>query len=186
MTTTFCKKVISMTAAERMPEKAAPVQLRNYRSEDIHAFTALNRAWLGQYFVVEPIDEAMFNDPQGVIIEPGGDIYVAELDGEVVGVCALIPNKAKPHLYEFAKMGIDPARQGHGIGRKLAEYVLKQAKAKGAQELCLYSSRILIPALKLYQSLGFREVPMTDEEKSKYARGDIKLMLGTKLKQSSF
>ena len=40
-------------------------------------FKDLNIAWLEKYFIVEPVDEKVLNDPQREIIDKGGYIFFA-------------------------------------------------------------------------------------------------------------
>jgi len=145
---------------------------------DKAAFDSLNRAWLQEYFVVEDIDEALFADPEGLILQKGGHIFIAEMEGRIVGVGAL---KAMTHRegmwFEMSKFGVEKNLQGAGIGRKLTMHAITLAKEAGADGVAIYSNRSLKPALHLYQSCGFVEVPMNDEDKRLYARGNIKLEL---------
>ena len=42
------------------------------------AFRTLNEAWISKYFVLEPKDREVLQDPIGKIIEKGGRIFMAE------------------------------------------------------------------------------------------------------------
>ena len=52
-------------------------------------FKRLNVAWLTRYFRVEPIDERVLGVPEAEILEPGGEILFAMLEGVMVGTVAL-------------------------------------------------------------------------------------------------
>ncbi len=74
----------------------------------------------------------------------------------------------------MAKMAVDPDFQGRQIGKKLGEAVVERARTLGGNEIWLESNRRLIPALTLYERLGFVEVPMIE---TPYARADIRMSL---------
>lgn len=148
-----------------------PLTIRPYTPADAPAFRDLNRAWIQHYFTLEAHDNEMLDDPGGYILHPGGYILMAEIDGQVVGTCALI--RETPDRYELAKMAVDPAAQGRGVGRALGEAAVALARQVGARRLVLESNRRLVPALTLYRALGFAEVPMPTD--TPYARADIRM-----------
>ena len=102
-----------------MTDDAPDITIRPYGSGDAPAFRDLNMAWLRAFFHVEAKDEATLSDPEGTILAPGGQILLADRDGQTVGCVALVPmpNRA----YEVAKMAVAPEAQGRGVGRLLLE-----------------------------------------------------------------
>ena len=140
--------------------------------EHRQAFADLNREWLNEFFRVELADEAMFADPQSYIIDKGGDIFFARLDGRIVGTVGLI--KMEDGTYELAKMGVTSAVRGHGVGRQLAEALIAGARRRNARRLYIASNRKLAQAITLYKKLGFKELPEPD---MRYERADITLEL---------
>ncbi len=120
-------------------------------------FARLNRRWLEEYFTVEPLDEAYLGDPEGHIIQPGGEIFFALEGDRVIGCCAA---KLQDNGdFELAKLAVDPSAQGRGLGRILAREVIEFALGRGAQKVVLVSNSRLVPAIKLYESLGFEHKP---------------------------
>ena len=136
------------------------------------AFRALNHEWISHYFTLEPIDNEMLDDPQGYILNPGGHIFMASYDGDLVGTCALINEHGG--IYELAKMAVSPRAQGLGIGWALGMAVLDKARELGASRVELLSNSRLTPALKLYDKLGFHHVPVPP---TLYQRTDVKMVL---------
>ena len=132
------------------------------------AFRTLNEAWISRYFTLEPKDREVLEDPQGRIIDKGGRIFMALQDGEPVGWVALI--KMADGGYEVAKMTVSEAARGTGFGRKLMERCIEAGKADGAGRLYLETNSSLAPALALYRSTGFRELPPVESE---YVRCDV-------------
>ncbi len=120
------------------------------------AFYDLNIAWVRQYFKVEPIDEKVLSDPEGTILDKGGEIFFAVVGGKAVGAVAM---KAEGEgRFELTKLGVDPnVRQG-GMGRALCEKVIERFKARGGTTLYLETNTILTPAITLYHKIGFVEM----------------------------
>lgn len=134
-------------------------------------FDRLNRAWIEHYFTIEPFDEEVLTQPQKMIIEPGGELWFASLDGTPVGACALIPFGLG--VFEFTKLGVDEIARGKGAARALLNHCIKRAREKGAHTLKIFTSTRLGPANALYRSEGFIEIEMSAEQRQRYKRADI-------------
>jgi GNAT superfamily N-acetyltransferase len=148
------------------------VRVVDYLPHHHERFRALNLAWITKYFAVEDADRKALDDPENNILRPGGAILMAEADGEVVGTCALM--KCPDGSYELAKMAVAPSAQGRGVGRALGEAAIARARSLGAPRVELLSNTVLEPALALYRSLGFAEVPLP---RTDYRRANIKMVL---------
>ena len=144
-----------------------------FRIGDAESFYRLNRAWLDEHGLYEAADETQLADPVGEILRPGGAIFVAVAGGEVVGTAAVVPHA--PGEVEIVKLTVADATRGQGLGRRLAERCLAQAKAMGARRVVLVSSTRLGAALRLYETLGFRHVPAPDDPV--YATADVYMNL---------
>jgi putative acetyltransferase len=149
------------------------VQIDTFRAGDRHAFDALNRSWLTAYGLLEAPDERQLADPIGEIVSPGGQIFVARHNGEVVGTCAVLPHDEG--VLELAKLSVAPRSQGSGLGRRLVEACLAYARARGARRLVLLSSSKLGAALRLYEGLGFRRASMPPD--AGYETADVYMEL---------
>lgn len=132
----------------------ADVSILDYRPELAPDFERLNREWLEALFRVEEIDAEVFADPDRHIIEPGGHILFARLGDEIVGTVAL--RHEGGGRYELTKMAVTPSAQGRGVGRRLATAAIERYRAAGGRQLYLESHSSLAPALRLYESMGFR------------------------------
>jgi len=150
--------------------KTPSVAIRNFRPGDETSFRTLNEEWIVRHFVLEDKDRAVLGDPVKYILKPGGDIVFATLGDETVGCCALAPQG--PGEYEVAKMAVTEAYQGRGIGRKILDRVIAEARAKGATRLYLESNSKL-SASHLYESVGFRHIPVERRKTSLYSRADV-------------
>jgi putative acetyltransferase len=148
-------------------------EIVGYRPEFAGDFARLNREWLERYFTIEPRDEEYLGDPAGRIVAPGGEVFFA-LQGEVVvGTCAAIPDGKVQ--FELAKLCVTSAAQRGGVGRALAEAVVEFARARGAHRVTLVSSSRLAPALRLYESMGFKHRPFPGAPP--YADADVYMEL---------
>jgi GNAT superfamily N-acetyltransferase len=166
MTETQVRTPLSLEAYP-MPE----ITFRLFQHGDAAAFRELNEAWIARYFRVEEQDLIQLVDPEDSILRTGGQIVMAIAGEKRIGCCALI--FIKPGVYEVAKMAILESYRGHGIGRRLLEYAIAQAKVLGAHTLELASNRKLANAVHLYESLGFRHLPPERIEPSPYARANV-------------
>ncbi|WP_260472822.1 GNAT family N-acetyltransferase [Edaphobacter aggregans] len=152
------------------------IELRAYQPEDAKAFRELNEAWIKKYFGLEEHDREILGDPDSWVIRPGGHIFLAFLEGQAIGCCALIP--MEPGVFEVAKMAVDEQYRGRGVGRKVLAYTIERARELGASVLYLETNRKLANAIHLYESLGFQHLP---PKESPYVRANVfmELRLGT-------
>ncbi|SMB91097.1 GNAT family N-acetyltransferase [Deinococcus hopiensis] len=139
--------------------------------EDIRAFRTLNEEWITRLFSLEAADERTLGDPQGQILDRGGQVYMAWRGQEPVGCVALLP--MGEGVFEVSKMAVAPTLRGQGVGRRLLSYALNEARSLGARRLFLGSSTRLPAAVHLYESLGFRHLPPERRPQLPYARADV-------------
>jgi putative acetyltransferase len=100
---------------------------------------------------------------------------MAILDHHPVGCCALIPHS--PGEFEVAKMAVAEGYRDRGIGRKVLEHTVEQAKAMGAKSLYLETNSKLENAIHLYESVGFKRIPSQDVVPSPYSRSNVSMRL---------
>ncbi|HEY9292181.1 MAG TPA: GNAT family N-acetyltransferase [Microlunatus sp.] len=86
----------------------------------------------------------------------GVRLWVA-VDGGIVGTAALA--EIQPGNEELKSMRTDPVRRGQGIARRLLQYVLADARARGVQQIWLETGSMdfFAAARALYASEGFVE-----------------------------
>lgn len=149
------------------------VEVVGFRPELAEHFELLNRAWIEEYFVMEEADRSIFRDPYKEVVEPGGEIFFALANENVLGTCAVI--KLDEQVYELAKMAVSEAARGRGYGDRLIESAISFARDSGAERLILLSNTKLKPAIALYKKHGFKSVPISDAHD--YARVDIQMEL---------
>jgi putative acetyltransferase len=149
--------------------------IREFIAGDEVAFRRLNEEWIVRHFGMERTDEELLRDPVRIILEPGGRIFFAVQQDVPVGCCALL--STGPGQYEVAKMAVTESCQGAGIGRRLLESVIAEARAGGAARLYLETNQKLGAAVRLYESLGFRHIPAERVVPSRYARANVYMEL---------
>jgi len=148
--------------------------IREFIPGDEPAFRRLNEEWIVRLFdSLESRDAELIRDPRRHILDPGGRIFFAILRGETVGCCALLAGH--PGEYEVAKMAVTESCQGAGIGRRLLERVIAEARASGAARLSLETNSKLTPAIRLYESVGFRHLPPERFVTSPYTRCNVQM-----------
>lgn len=158
--------------------KPARIDIIDYQPQYREYFGAINREWLETYFEVEDHDAAVLDDPKGTILQMGGEIVFARMNGRIVGTGALLQG-LNGH-YEIAKMGVTESARGEGVGRKITEHLIERARQRGAREVVLATSPLLKEALALYRSLGFKEYEPNPVWKAQYRRHSIFLRLDLK------
>ena len=165
---TYAAQAVSKSNIENLLN--SPVRIVGYRPELQRFFENLNRAWIERYFKMEAVDFEILQHPQTNIIDKGGAVLFAELNGQIVGTVAL--KYYDPETLELAKMAVDENYQGHGIGEKLGRAAIEKARELGAKKLILFTNSSLQPALRLYARLGFEKVPL---EGQIFKRSDTKM-----------
>jgi len=149
------------------------VDIINYHPKYTEDFARLNFEWLEKYFVVENYDEKLLLDPIKYVIEPGGEILLAFVDGNIVGTTALIVRQG--NTFELAKMAVTSGFQGFKIGQKLMYAAIDYSRRAGKKRIILDSNTKLEPAINLYRKVGFREIPC--DPSSPYQRCNIRMEL---------
>ena len=114
----------------------------------------------------------MLDNPDKLILDKGGVIYMAEVSGKIVGVIAL--TIVSNEIYEIHKLGVAGNYHGQGIGLKLMNHCLDYCKNKGAKKVVLETNTKLEGAMRLYSKLGFTEIAMIDV---KYEKSNYKMEL---------
>jgi DNA-binding MarR family transcriptional regulator/N-acetylglutamate synthase-like GNAT family acetyltransferase len=166
------KSLLRRVQEEKKKREGGMVQIVDYTPEHKCAFKQLNEEWIRQYFKMEESDYKALDHPDEYIIAPGGHIFMAVYEGEVVGTCAIIKMNGKK--FELAKMAVSPRVQGKSIGTLLGKACINKAKEFGADTVYLESNTLLKPAINLYLKLGFQKITGPP---SPYERSNIQMEL---------
>ena len=152
---------------------ASLVTIDVFKEEYKLDFETLNLQWIKKYFKVEEEDTKILKNPESYVINGGGQIFFAVIDGNAIGTAAMVLTKER--IFELSKMAVDSSYQGLGIGRMLINVCIDFAKSKSADEIFLITNNKLLPALELYNSSGFELDE--DYDDNRYERGNTKMKL---------
>jgi N-acetylglutamate synthase-like GNAT family acetyltransferase len=146
------------------------------------AFKQLNLEWLEAYGLFEPADLNYLDNPQSNILEQGGRILIAITGNDVIGTCAIILETN--NTAELAKLAVSPNAQGKGVGRMLAIESIKEARKMGLKKIFLVSNKKLNRAIRLYESIGFKHMPIPKD--TIYKTADVYMEFQINKKPSRF
>jgi ribosomal protein S18 acetylase RimI-like enzyme len=159
------------------------VMIRDATEGDAEAVVAL---WTEAYFAEgeggrdRPYDRSEFEATAAAAVH----LLVAEVDGEVVGVVALLapeePSRAvaREGEGELARLVVGSAARRGGTGRRLAERCEALARAEGWPAIALWSRAYQAAGHRLYESLGYERAPERDSvDETGHARLVFRLSL---------
>lgn len=90
---------------------------------------------------------------------PGNQVLVAELHGEVVGMCQLVMfrhiQEAGGRCAEIESVHVDERHRGRGIGGVLVEAAVDEARRSGCYRVQLTSNKSRSDAHRFYLTHGF-------------------------------
>jgi GNAT superfamily N-acetyltransferase len=90
---------------------------------------------------------------------PGSEVFVAEVDGAVVGMCQLITfrhvQERGGRCAEIESMHVDERLRGSGIGGVLLEAAVAAARRAGCYRVQLTSNKARGAAHRFYEQHGF-------------------------------
>lgn len=92
----------------------------------------------------------MYGPPRGVLL-------LAELDGGLAG-CVGVRSLASD-VCELKRLYVRDANRGSGLGRRLTEAAMNAARGMGYARIRLDTLPEMQAAQRLYESLGFRDIP---------------------------
>jgi GNAT superfamily N-acetyltransferase len=134
----------------------------NHVRDLIRAFVAWHRqrhqadlSLIDQYFDAKAFEEELATLP-GKYAPPKGRLQLALYDDQPAGCIAL--RELDTRICEMKRMFVYPELQGKGIGRALAETLIREAQTIGYTRMQLDTSVRQVEAQNLYRSLGFKEI----------------------------
>jgi len=113
-------------------------------------------AWLGLDLCFQGFEEELAALP-GKYAPPEGRLYLATVDGKPAGCIAL--RKLRDATCEMKRLYLRDSARGHGLGRRLIEQVIDDARSIGYQRMRLDTfPPKMAKAVELYTRYGFRPI----------------------------
>jgi GNAT superfamily N-acetyltransferase len=107
------------------------------------------------------LDEEIAVGPPADLAPPHGVLLLARVDGEPAGLGGV--RHLDTEVAEVKSMYVVPAYRGNGLGRRILARLDEIALEPGCRAVRLDTSDYLTPAVDLYRSAGYREVPPYNE-----------------------
>jgi putative acetyltransferase len=131
--------------------------------EELDALRAIFREYargLGIDLCFQNFEQELAELP-GDYAPPRGALFLARVDGEVAGCCALRPLDSTdyPNAAEMKRLYVRKPFRNFGLGRELAEAALDAAREAGYACVLLDTLDDMEAARELYEELGFEEIP---------------------------
>ena len=98
-------------------------------------------------------NDVEFASLPGKYASPRGSVLLADRQGEIDGCVAM--REVTPEICEMKRLYVRAQARGRHLGRALAECLIKEARAEGYTEMRLDVHAKFVPALNLYETLGF-------------------------------
>ena len=93
----------------------------------------------------------------GAYAPPSGRLLLARDGIRVLGCVALRP--LTDGACEMKRLYVQPGNRTSGVGRQLVERLIEEARAAGYTRMLLDTLLTMAGAQRLYEQLGFRDVP---------------------------
>ena len=101
----------------------------------------------------------------------GGEFWVVESDGEIVGTAAYYPT-AKKNSVEIRKMYLLPHVRRQGLGKFLLAQLESAIRQKGFTTIFIETSSLLKEAIILYEKAGYQ--PISEVETKRCDKAYVK------------
>jgi ribosomal protein S18 acetylase RimI-like enzyme len=135
------------------------MRIRQAVDADVAAVTALvARAYAGYVTRIGRAPAPI--DADYVALVDAGEVWVGDVDGQIVGVVVLRPAAG---VLELENVAVDPPTQGAGHGRALISFAEDHGRQLGLACVELYTNEAMTENLELYPRLGYVETERRSE-----------------------
>jgi ribosomal protein S18 acetylase RimI-like enzyme len=154
-----------MSASAPAPDRTVRFiePLKEFSESDLHALCEATDAAIidggGFGWVSPPGRRALEAYFRGVLLVPERELFVARLNGDIVGSAILVRpprnNEAQAFSANLMHAYVAPYARGHGLARMLTQTVEARARELGYHILNLDVRETQTAAIRLYQSMGY-------------------------------
>ncbi|XHX77720.1 MAG: GNAT family N-acetyltransferase [Stenomitos frigidus ULC029] len=150
--------------------------LRDWQPTDRAAAAEIIRAVLAEYGLGWEPEGA---DRDVLAVEAcyqaiGGEFWVVEQHGKVVGTGAYYPIPRGQNAVEIRKMYLLPEARGQGLGRFLLQTLEATIATRHFEQIWIETASVLAEAVKLYETSGYQ--PATGVETERCDRVYLKVL----------
>lgn len=132
--------------------------IRSWTPADREAAAAVIRDTLAEYGLAwEPeVADRDVLEVEASYIAVGGEFWVVEQQGKIVGTSAYYPVARGEKAVEIRKMYLLSTVRGKGLGRYLLQELENAIASRGFQVIWIETASVLKEAVKLYESSGYQ------------------------------
>ena len=156
-----------------MGSPRVPLTIREARPDELQAVHELTRRAYAEYATtMDPTSWAALSGAidAGLASDQKMDRIVAVEGDTIVGSALLLAPTEDAYkgfgvrvtAPEVRLVAVEPSARGRGIARALMDECLRRARASGATEIGLHTSRSMQAAIRMYEGMGFERAPEND------------------------
>lgn len=135
-----------------------PFLIRDWQPTDRATAAELIRSVLAEYGLTcepEQADQDVWHVEEAYW-KTGGEFWVVEHDGQLVGTGGYYPIKRGDRAVEVRKMYLLPAVRRQGLGRFLLHTLETAIAQRGYQQIWVETATVLKEAVRLYETNGYQ------------------------------
>ncbi|PZV08277.1 MAG: GNAT family N-acetyltransferase [Leptolyngbya sp.] len=159
-----------------MRERYQTFLIREWQPSDRESAAELIRSVLVEYGLAWEPDGADRDvlEIETYYLQTGGEFWVIEQQGKVIGTAAYYPIQRGTHAVEIRKMYLLQTARGQGLGRLLLHRLEAAIAIRGYKQIWIETASALQEAVKLYESSGYE--PATGVETARCDRVYVKVL----------
>ncbi|BAZ45366.1 GCN5-related N-acetyltransferase [Chondrocystis sp. NIES-4102] len=140
-----------------MDQRYQNFQIRDWVKSDRDQAAAVIKTVLEEYglpWQPELADRDVI-EVEAAYLNVGGEFWVVELEGKIVGTAAYQPIERGQKAVEIRKMYLLPTVRGQGLGKYLLRQLEQAIAGKQYQEIWIETASVLQEAVQLYERNGY-------------------------------
>jgi ribosomal protein S18 acetylase RimI-like enzyme len=150
-----------------------PLTIREARPDELRAVYELTRRAYAEYATtMDPTSWEALSGAIDAALASGQEMdRIVALEGDTIVGSALLVAPTEDAYTGFGVrvtapevrlVAVDPPARGRRIAKALMDECLRRARASGATEIGLHTSRSMQAAIRMYEAMGFERAPEND------------------------